>query len=399
MKRVLILAVILLTSIVGASAQSNNANPFYPNFTVGTAPNTSCNNGDLFYNVNSYLWFNCGPANTWNPLGGGGSDPCSAAITELPSGLHCVTLVFSKAQLLASDRTPLIVVPSPGANNVIFPVASRAKLTFVSQAYSNCTGGPYLWWENNLNAIGPVTYSAANGSAFSYNLIILDGNTAAMYASGLSAALSNGFDPALYTNVPMVLQPGSITETLNCGPLVSEIILAPGTGYHAGDLVSTEATNYGNRDNGTFFEVTSVNGSGGITGLEVSCSGTDIAGLASVLPDGNITASTLNSGGMSYAPGDTGTISGAGDGSAQYTILTVSGGGAVLTYSIGPNQGNGYVPATNISTSTGGSQPGSGTGFTINVQSGGGTGAQLNLTVLTGDGTLTLTLWYTIAPA
>lgn len=80
-----------------------------------------------------------------------------------------------------------------------------------------------------------------------------------------------------------------------------------------------------------------------------------------------ISATALNQGGSGYAVNDTGTIQG-GLIPATYTVTSVDGSGAVLTYSVTAN-GTGYAAGTNILTSTGGLQPGSGSGFTIDISS------------------------------
>lgn len=86
---------------------------------------------------------------------------------------------------------------------------------------------------------------------------------------------------------------------------------------------------------------------------------------------GAITLATVNFEGTGYAVGDTGTING-GDGNATYVVDTESGG-AVLTFTL-TFGGSGYVVADEQATSRGGGQPGSGSGFIvdINTVSGGG---------------------------
>lgn len=84
---------------------------------------------------------------------------------------------------------------------------------------------------------------------------------------------------------------------------------------------------------------------------------------------GPIVTSALNVGGTGYAPGDTGsfdvTLWGA---AATYVVDTVDGiTGAVLTYHL-DTVGGGYNTTANPQTTTaGGSQPGIGTGLTIDV--------------------------------
>lgn len=81
---------------------------------------------------------------------------------------------------------------------------------------------------------------------------------------------------------------------------------------------------------------------------------------------GPIATSVLHTaaGGTGYIAGDTGKVSG-GDVNATYVVDTVSTG-AVLTYHLSSG-GSGYAVATNVATTTSGSQPGIGTGFAIDI--------------------------------
>jgi hypothetical protein len=85
---------------------------------------------------------------------------------------------------------------------------------------------------------------------------------------------------------------------------------------------------------------------------------------------GPIVTTTLQAGGALYAPNDTGTIDTDPNGyvgGAAYKVLTVDGGGAVLTYQI-TAAGDGYSTTSNpLPTTVGGGQPGVGSGFTVNV--------------------------------
>lgn len=100
---------------------------------------------------------------------------------------------------------------------------------------------------------------------------------------------------------------------------------------------------------------------------------------------GPIVTATLGAGGAGYAANDTGTIT-TGGGNATYRVLTVGGGGAVLTFSI-TAPGTAYPVGNGQATATGGAQPGAGAGFTVNITA-----------VQTGDGTLKVTTYYSIIP-
>ena len=85
---------------------------------------------------------------------------------------------------------------------------------------------------------------------------------------------------------------------------------------------------------------------------------------------GAIVTTELVDGGTGYVIGDTGFID-TGNQEATYIVDSVSGG-AVVTYTI-TDAGSGYAvgdgdpPGSGITTETGGSSPGSGTGFTISI--------------------------------
>jgi hypothetical protein len=99
---------------------------------------------------------------------------------------------------------------------------------------------------------------------------------------------------------------------------------------------------------------------------------------------GPIGESTLHAGGSGYAQGDTGFIDNGGSLDAAYVIDTVDESGAVLTYHLTAS-GCGYFTGINDTYSYG-AQPGIGTGFQITIDS----------ITPTGDGTLTVTVYYTV---
>ena len=93
-----------------------------------------------------------------------------------------------------------------------------------------------------------------------------------------------------------------------------------------------------------------------------------------------ITNSALFNGGTGYAVGDTGTIS-TGGANAAYVVDSVDGSGTIITYHL-TAPGSGYAEGTGIATATGGGQPGAGTGFTVVILGIGG--AVLTYTLLDG---------------
>lgn len=83
---------------------------------------------------------------------------------------------------------------------------------------------------------------------------------------------------------------------------------------------------------------------------------------------GPIVTSSLANGGAGYVIGDTGTLDVQDVGApAAYVVDTVGGGGTVLTYHL-TAVGAAYSTAENpVTTVAGGSQPGIGTGLTLNI--------------------------------
>lgn len=100
-------------------------------------------------------------------------------------------------------------------------------------------------------------------------------------------------------------------------------------------------------------------------------------------PGGPIVTTTLGAGGSGYAPNDTGILTD-GNSDATYKVLTVGGGGAVLTYQI-TGAGSAYLIGNGAATAAGGGQPGVGTGFTVNITA-----------VTNGNGSLKVTSFYSI---
>ncbi len=101
------------------------------------------------------------------------------------------------------------------------------------------------------------------------------------------------------------------------------------------------------------------------------------------LTSGSVAAisATPTNGGTGYAQNDTGTIT-TGNGDATYKVLTVggTGGSVVQTVALVFSGSGNYSVATGQATNKGGSQPGSGSGLTINVTAVGLTAAQVSNT-------------------
>ena len=124
-------------------------------------------------------------------------------------------------------------------------------------------------------------------------------------------------------------------------------------------------------ESGTITLAVIANGNGG-SGYVVGDTGTVNGGfypaqytVDSVIT-GGILAFTSAALGTGYAIGDTGTING-GTTPANYVVTSVGVGGTVTGLTV--DLGAGYSVAANVPTTTGGSQPGIGTGLKINITS------------------------------
>lgn len=220
------------------------------------------------------------------------------------------------------------------ANNGVFICVGFTTSTLVlanPNGVSDTTG--------NLNAIGrrwtgPIPLVGAIDQTVS----VFVNRPIALGIDSAEAPLANTTGQPLY----LVMDPA------DGGPIASATVTFGGTGYNVGDVGVFQSSN----NSGTYTVATTT------TAV--------------------ISGSSLNAGGVSYAPGDTGTVT-TGSADATYIVNTVDGGGAVLTYTL-TSAGTAYVTGTNISTATGGGQPGVGTGLTLDITA--GSGAVLTVTVL-----------------
>jgi hypothetical protein len=118
---------LLLVCLIGAilciskiDAQTPPGAPFSPQITNGTAVPSLCNNGQLFYHVNNYDWYTCGPTNTYNKLGGPGVSGVSSFNTRTGA------VVLINADVTAATGQALDVTGSP---TFVTLTAGKAVLT------------------------------------------------------------------------------------------------------------------------------------------------------------------------------------------------------------------------------------------------------------------------------
>lgn len=299
------------------------------------------------------------------------SIPKIRAVT-VDANVHIVDATGNIINGVASAVTALVdenvhVVDSTG--HIVNSFGGGGSITTDSTLTGNGTGGSPLsvavikrasisLTANQLNHLhsSPVTLVAAGGSG---TIIAPVAFTYAMHAGSVANFGPNGAD--MYVgylgNVSAVGVPGSMSWDAGTFTTIGQSnfitlpgILDPSVGgatsgnYDPLTLASTRG-NYalGNNQPLVLWTVSDFINAGAVATSSIT------AGNAGTL----------------YAAGDTGFLSSTGDGTAAYVVDTVSAG-AVATYHLTAN-GTGYVVGTGEATATGGSQPGIGTGFQIDI--------------------------------
>ena len=324
-------------------------------------------------------------------------DPCTSTFSATPSGLHCNTVTAQESDIIGLASTPFVLVPAPGSGLVLFPMSVRWKFSFVSHAYQEPdVGAAFMYWQNNTNAFGYLIWGTINSGTFgSFSFGSLTQTQAAYNAGVYMAGLNLSAPPDQYSNQPLVMQvaPG---DSFDRGPALTVAPDAAGASYAVGDQVVTNngswTGNYG------LFTVATLSGSG-VASLTLTTAGTlGLAGTGlATFNVGNVSSATVTAlhGGTGYTNGDTGNITGCGDGNANYTV-TGSAAGVVSTVSIvAAHSGTTYTTTSGCTTTR---STGAGSGLELNVNAAAGSGLTVNVTAQTGDGTLTVTTWYTVGP-
>lgn len=341
--------------------------------------------------------------------------PVSASSIEGLPGMPSITRTLSEADLLSTSTAPFTIIPAPGAGRVIFPFAIRWRVHGGTLPYydiSDCAG-TCLWWGDNTNPFWIISSGTAGFSSNSESPIfqilgfaspLTPFPDAAYFTAGLGADPSqnnlggrgiNGTDPASYANKPIVVEGyGSEPSNLNRGPVLTTAPNNPGMMYQVNDQV--QQVQAGGPPPDCIATVTSVNGMGGVTGLANTVPGTFCEGGTGIpmVNVGNLQSATVTggAGGGGYTNGDMGDVL-----CGQGGTYTVTGSLAGVVTAVSVTGGMGYNTQAGCMTQpeTGG---GDGTLQLDIVVSNAGSGLTTNTTVQHGDGSLTVTIWYTIAP-
>lgn len=219
---------------------------------------------------------------------------------------------LNATQILDSFNAPFEVIPAPGAGKIIVVVAASVSVTNGAVIFGQIgSQASQLTWNSGGVEIANAPVGIFRSGQLGYYTVVQNN---------------------IINKTPVTNKNVAFYAPAYAGPIaVASLGSATGAGYVVGDTGLIDG-----------------NGSG-----------------AQYVVD-----STSPLGGSGYAVGDTGTLD-LGNADAEYVVNTV-GSGAVLTYTI-TNAGTGYSEG-NSSTTSGGAQPGSGSGFNILITAVGGGG-------------------------
>ena len=255
------------------------------------------------------VWEGYSGLNTQPSRYGIGDQECFIMDGFFPSG-------NSNARVIP-DNGPAVYTVPPGTETFFF-------------GFGNIGGTPYAIVFINDGSIVAVNTDTENESQIAPPGTIFSGGGAAVSQWGAQFILIVADQPNGYFvwDGGVFYGPGDVIPGVDGpGPIAFATLSAAGSGYAVGDT----GTVTGGVDDATYV-VTAINATGD---------------------------------GVGYAPGDTGIVL-AGNGDATYIVNTIDGFGAVTGMHL-TAPGTNYLTASNVTTATGGAQPGAGTGLTLNI--------------------------------
>ena len=218
--------------------------------------------------------------------------------------------------------------------------------------------------------------------------------SAAFTGTGLNDATSGG--SATSTNEQTYVAsicgtgtPDSWTySTATMGPIATLTLNTGGSAYQVGEWVTVNSTGAPGTLS-AIIQVDSLGGGGAISTFHIIPGQNGInftiqLNNTTTALYGFMSSYAIGRAGTGYHPGDTGFVA-AGNNSIQntYVVNTVNGSGGVTGITITNVTGAQYGIFTNKPTSTGGAQPGTGSGLAINITGVQGSGATVNILSLT----------------
>lgn len=187
--------------------------------------------------------------------------------------LQTVTAITA-AQILAMNATPVVLVPAPGANKIIW--VQGLALNFIAGTFPyNGASGDQLDCFYSGQTIDLVDPSPLSG-----NLSVAATNYLAASAPGTTYTIAGS---AAYVNLAVVL---SAAQNYGGGPITALAVNAAGSGYAVNDTGHVSGGNGAGE-----YKVTSIGAGGAVTGLLV------FAGGAGYVPATGVATTVLTGGG------------------------------------------------------------------------------------------------------
>lgn len=179
MRYILILLLLLGSLFVPKMEAQIPPNSTYVYTYVGTALPALCNNGDLFHNVSTYSWFQCGPVNTWNVFGGGGGGG-GATIPATTNFINGDGAGNGANSGVAVSGAGIVGLFSGGASGYLGTDAARHALPVI----------PTIASTTNV-LVGNGSGGAISATGTAANCIHVDGGNSGCSGSGYTAPVSN----------------------------------------------------------------------------------------------------------------------------------------------------------------------------------------------------------------
>lgn len=195
--------ILFLLLVVGDCFGQLPPNQVYMGAYVGTSLPVLCNNRDLFYNVNTYVWYTCGPANTWN--------------VAFPASGTAFTLTTTGSSGPATYSSNVLNIPQYSGSSMVYPGAGVANSTGSAWGASYTVGVG----NNNLVQLNGSSQLPAVSATLLTNLPITLTTTGSSGASTYTAGTNT-------LNIPQYTNGGGATI-----PSTTNVLIGSGSGNGA----------------------------------------------------------------------------------------------------------------------------------------------------------------------